>query len=194
MNDRVKIVSTQILARDWATLTKVRFALRRRDGAWQEMSRESYDHGHAAAVLLLDPQGGTVILTRQFRYPVHASGDPAWLIEVCAGLLDGEEPQAAARREVLEETGYRPITLEHVFDAYMSPGSVTEKIAFFVGTYAPGTAETAGGGLLQEGEDIEVLELPLRQALAMIGTREIIDGKTIALLQWAAINRPELVR
>lgn len=194
MTDRVKIISTEVLAKNWATLTKARFSLQRRDGTWQEMTRESYDHGHAAAMLLLDETTGKVILTRQFRYPVHVSGDPAWLIEVCAGLLDGEEPDVAAAREAMEETGYRPTAVEHVFDAYMSPGSVTEKISCFVGSYVAGSAETAGGGLHAEGEDIEVLEMPLKAALAMIGTGEIMDGKTIALLQWAAINRPELVR
>ena len=144
--------------------------------------------------LLLDPAAATVLLTRQFRYPVYANGDPAWLIEVCAGLLDGEEPAIAASREAVEETGYRPVTLDHVFDAYMSPGSLTEKIACFVGSYVSGSPENAGGGLEDEGEDIEVLELPLSTALTMIKTGKITDGKTIMLLQWAALNRPELVR
>ncbi|MEO5808058.1 NUDIX domain-containing protein [Devosia sp.] len=194
MDERVRILETQTLSDDWATLNKVTFALQRRDGTWQTMSRESYDRGHAAAMLLLDPATGTVALTRQFRYPVYASGDPAWLIEVCAGLLDGEQPVEAIMREALEETGYRPTAVEHAFDAYMSPGSVTEKLSHFIGHYTSGQRETTGGGLHDEGEDIEVLELPLKQALAMIKTGEIVDAKTIALLYWAALNRPEALK
>lgn len=187
MVDQIKIISTQVLADDWATLSKVTFDLQRRDGQWQRQTREVYDHGSAAAVLLCNPAQGTVILTRQFRFPLFFKGEPAMLIEVCAGLLDGDDPAACAKKEAEEETGYRVDHVEHAFDAFMSPGSLTEKLSFFTAFYDAGSKVHAGGGLHHEGEDIEVLELPFIEALAMIGTGEITDGKTIIILQHAAL-------
>lgn len=188
MSKRIKDVTVETLANNWGTLTKASFEYQRSDGSWQHQVRECYDHGHGAAILLFEPDAQTVILIRQFRYPVFAAGDPAFLVEVCAGLVDNDPPQTAVMREALEETGYEPFGVEHMFDAYMSPGSVQEKVSCYLGLYHAGSA-AAGGGLADEGEDIEVLELPLAEALAMIDRGEIIDGKTIMMLQWLALKR-----
>ena len=183
MDDTIKIDSLTELARNWGRLDNYTVTHGRRDGTQQTVNREVYDHGSAAAVLMHAPSAGTVILTRQFRLPPHLNGDPAWLIEAPAGLLDGEAPSVAARREALEETGYEPEHLQFLFDAYMSPGSVTEKCACFLAQYTPGKTLNDGGGLIEEGEDIEVFELGLDGALAMIGSGEICDAKTIMMLQ-----------
>jgi len=190
MDERIRMIGVETLSRHWGTLTRASFDYRRRDGSWQRHVRECYDHGNAAAILLFNPATRKVLLTRQFRYPVTTNGDPGWLIECCAGLLDGDEPLTAIMREALEETGYRPHGVEHLYDAYMSPGSVTEKIAFFIGLYDDASRHGDGGGLEEEGEEIEVLEMELETALAMIRSGEIIDGKTIMLLQWAGANYP----
>jgi nudix-type nucleoside diphosphatase (YffH/AdpP family) len=152
------------------------------------VSRETYDRGNGVALLLFDAARGTVILTRQFRFPAWVNGcADGHLIEACAGLLDGNDPAAAMRREAIEETGYAVNAPRRVFEAYMSPGSVTEKLHFFVAAVDDGDRRHAGGGEAAEGEDIEVLELPLERALAMIGEGAIQDGKTIMLLQHAAL-------
>lgn len=189
MAQDVKLVREEVLVEAWGTLSRADIELRRRDGTWQSQSREVYDHGSAAAVLLCNPATGMVILTRQFRYPVHRNGDPAWLIEACAGLLDGDSPMQCAARESEEETGYRPYELIHAFAAYASPGSLTEKLDCFIGLYDAASKISAGGGLHHEGEDIEVLELPFATAFAMIASGQIIDAKTIMLLQHAALTR-----
>ena len=188
MSDTVKIQSTTKLAHNWGRFDDYVVSHRRTDGTSQTIRREVYDHGSAAAVLLYAAQAGTVVLTRQFRLPPHLNGDLAWLIEVPAGLLDGEDPEVAARREAVEETGYEPADLQFVFDAYMSPGSVTEKCACFIGSYSPGQKVGSGGGLPSEGEDIEVLELGFDTTLAMIANGEIVDAKTIMLLQALALR------
>ena len=188
MDELVRNESSTLLSDNWGKLTRHEFELRRRDGKWQHQVREVYDRGNAAVILLVDPARGTVILTRQFRFPVYREGDDPLLIEACAGLLDGDEPEICARKEAEEETGYRVGQVTHVFDSYMSPGSVKEKLSFFVGTYAPGSRVSDGGGLEHEGEDIEVMELPFEAALAMIKTGEIVDAKTIMLLQHVAIG------
>ena len=188
MTDPVTIVSTTPLARGWGRLDRYDVKHARRDGTQQTVQREVYDHGSAAAVLLYAPASRTLILTRQFRLPAHLNGDPAWLIEAPAGLTDGEAPEIAARREALEETGYEPENLIFLFDAYMSPGSLTEKCACFLGRYMPGRQASAGGGLAEEGEDIEVFELGLDEALAMIGSGMISDAKTIMMLQALALR------
>lgn len=188
MDDRVKIIEIETLSENWGVLKNTTFELRRRDGRWQQQERETYDRGDAAAILLYDPTRGTVLLTRQFRFPLYARGEAPMLIEVCAGLLDGDDPETCARKEAEEETGYRVSAIQHVFDSHMSPGSVLEKLSFFVGTYDHRSRVSAGGGLPHEGEDIEVLELPFERALAMIGGGEITDAKTIMLLQHAALN------
>lgn len=187
MDEQVRITSRKLLSDNWGKLTKYEFELRRRDGHWQPQVREVYDRGHAAVILLVDPDRGTVILTRQFRFPVHLEGDNPMLIEASAGLLDGDDPETRARKEAAEETGYRAGTVTHLFDSYMSPGSVNEKLSFFIGTYSPNDRVSDGGGLEHEGEDIEVMELPFATALEMVRSGEIIDAKTIMLIQHAAL-------
>ncbi len=186
--DNVRLLDAQVLSDNWYTLRKISVELRRRDGQWQRLSREAYDRGNGAALLLWDPRRSTVVLTRQFRLPAFLNGSPdGQLIEACAGLLDGDEPEACIRREAEEETGYRIRTPRKLFEAYMSPGSVTEKLHFFVAEYEPGDRVRAGGGLMEEGEDIEVIEMPLAEALAAIASGRIQDGKTIMLLQHVAL-------
>jgi len=187
-NDEIRIVDQQVLAHDWYLLRKTTFEHRRRDGTLQVVSRETYDRGNGVALLLFNAARGTVILIRQFRFPAFVNGlEGGMLIEACAGLLDGNDPAAAMRREAIEETGYDVRTPRKVFEAYMSPGSVTEKLHFFVAAVDDTDRRAAGGGDAHEGEDIEVLELPLARALEMIGSGQIQDGKTIMLLQHAAI-------
>lgn len=182
MNDRIQLCETQVLSDDWYTLRKITFGFQRKNGAWETQSREAYDRGNGATVLLHNPAADTVILTRQFRLPTYLNGNPTGLlIEACAGLLDDEHPDAAIIRETEEETGYRLTAVQKVMEAYMSPGSVTERLFFYLAEYSPLTEKRAGGGV--EEEEIEVLELPLAQALAMVATGEIQDGKTIMLLQ-----------
>ena len=187
-NADVRILEERVLAHDWYLLRKTTFEHRRRDGRLQVVSRETYDRGNGVALLLFNAARGTVILTRQFRFPAYVNGcADGMLVETCAGLLDGNDPLAAMRREAIEETGYTVKSPRKVFEAYMSPGSVTEKLHFFVAAYDDADRQGAGGGEAHEGEDIEVLELPLARALAMIASGEIQDGKTIMLLQHAAL-------
>jgi nudix-type nucleoside diphosphatase (YffH/AdpP family) len=188
MDDKAKIISIETLSENWGVLKKITFDFRRSDGTDQRLVREVYDRGDAAAVLLYDPARGTVVLTRQFRIPLHARGEDPMLIEVCAGLLDGDNPEACARKEAEEETGYRVTAIRHAFDAHMSPGSVNEKLSFFVASYDHNSRISDGGGLHHEGEDIEVLELPFERALAMIRSGAIADAKTIMLLHYAALE------
>ena len=184
----VRLLDAQVLSDNWYTLRKISVELRRRDGQWQRLRREAYDRGNGAALLLWNPVRRTVVLTRQFRLPAFLNGSPdGQLIEACAGLLDGDEPEACIRREAEDETGYRIRTPRKVFEAYMSPGSVTEKLHFFVAEYEPGDRVRAGGGVVEEGEDIEVIEMPLAEALAAIASGRIQDGKTIMLLQHVAL-------
>ena len=187
-NERVRIVEQRVLADDWFVLKKNIFDYRHSSGRWQRLQRETYDRGDGAALLLFNRARGTVVLIRQFRFPAYANGlADGMLVEACAGLLDNEAPEVAIRREVQEETGFAVRMPRKVFEAFMSPGSVTERLHFFVAEYEPGDRTGDGGGDASEGEDIEVLELPLDRALAMIGTGEIQDGKTIMLLQHAAL-------
>ena len=189
MNDRVRVVGVETLSDDWALLRKTTFDWRRADGSWRREARETYDRGDGATILLHDAQAGTVLLTRQFRLPAFVNGHPdGMLIEAPAGLLDAEDAEAAIRREAEEETGVRVGAVRRLFEVYMSPGSVTERIAFFAAPYSRADRVAAGGGLEHDGEDIEVLELPLARALAMVQTGEIADGKTIMLLQWARLE------
>jgi nudix-type nucleoside diphosphatase (YffH/AdpP family) len=188
-DEHVRILEQRVLAHDWYLLRKTTFEQRRRDGRLQVVSRETYDRGNGVALLLFNAARGTVILTRQFRFPAWANGcADGHLIEACAGLLDGDDPAAAMRREAVEETGYAVSAPRKVFEAYMSPGSVTEKLHFFVAEVDDGDRLATGGGDAREGEDIEVLELPLDRALAMIAEGAIQDGKTIMLLQHAALT------
>ena len=187
-NADIRILEQRVLAHDWYLLRKTTFEHRRRDGRLQVVSRETYDRGNGVALLLFNAARGTVILIRQFRFPVYVNGCPdGMLVEACAGQLDGSDPLAAMRREANEETGYAVQAPRKVFEAYMSPGSITEKLHFFVAAYDDADRQGAGGGDADEGEDIEVLELPLAEAMAMILRGEIQDGKTIMLLQHAAL-------
>ncbi|EAV46018.1 hypothetical protein SIAM614_09328 [Stappia aggregata IAM 12614] len=187
--DYLKVVESEVLADAWGTLTRHRIAYKRRDGAWQEQVREVYDKGHGATCLLYDPERNCVLLTRQFRLPVWAAGRDPLVIEAPAGLLEGAHPEDRMRAELMEETGFQVSELEHLFDAFMSPGSVTEYVAFFRGTYHLKDKVAAGGGKETEGEDIEVLHVPLDQALEMIRSGEIMDVKTIVLLQDLALRQ-----
>lgn len=182
-HDRLRIRNVQVLSRDYYTLRKTTFDFLRSDGSWQTMSRESYDRGNGAAILLYNRRKKTVILTRQFRYPAYENGSDGFLIEVCAGVLDEKDPEACVRRESEEETGFHISHVEKVFEAFMSPGAVTERLYFYIGEYEDTDRLSAGGGHHAEGEDIEVLEMPLSEALQKIRTREIADAKTIMLLQ-----------
>jgi nudix-type nucleoside diphosphatase (YffH/AdpP family) len=185
---RVRVVEERLLSDDWYVLKKTTFEYRCRDGRWERQSRETYDRGNGAVLLLFNVDRSTVVLIRQFRFPAFVNGCiDGLLVEACAGLLDGEDPHTCIRREVEEETGFRIRSPRKILEAYMSPGSVTEKLHFFVAEYELQDRVSAGGGDAAEGEDIEVLELTLASALQMIGTGAIQDGKTIMLLQYAAL-------
>jgi nudix-type nucleoside diphosphatase (YffH/AdpP family) len=186
--DRVRVHEIQTLSEDWYVLKKTRFSFRRTDGAWQEQWRETYDRGNGATILLYDPDRRTVILTRQFRYPAFINGHDDLLIEAPAGLLDNAQPEERIRAEAAEETGFQVGAVRPVFDAFMSPGSVTERLYFFVAPYDSASRVGNGGGNAQEGEDIGVIETTIEEALGMIERGEIRDGKTIILLQYAALH------
>ena len=188
MAERVRVREVRVLSDDWYLLKKTTLDYKRRDGSWQTLNRETYDRGNGAAILLYDPARGTVLLIRQFRYPAFVNGHPEPLIEVPAGLLDELSPEEAIRREAEEEAGCHVAQPRRIFEAFMSPGSVTERLAFFVAEYSAATRIADGGGLAAEGEDIEVLERSLDEALAMVTRGEIVDGKTILLLQYAKLN------
>jgi nudix-type nucleoside diphosphatase (YffH/AdpP family) len=191
-NERVTNIDIEVLSDHWYVLRKATFDYRHRDGTTTREVREAYDRGNGVVILLLDPDAGTVLLTRQFRLPIYLNGHPnGMLIEAAAGLLDhpDEDPEEAIRREAEEESGVRVGEVRRLFELFMSPGSVTERVTFFVATYSHEQRVTAGGGLTDEGEDIEVLELTLDDALGMVASGEIDDGKTVLLLQWAALNR-----
>ena len=186
--DRVRIVDSTVLSDDWYTLKKVTFDFLRRDGTWQRQSRETYDRGNGATILLHSRSTRNVVLTRQFRMPAFVNGHDGLLIEAAAGLLDNATPEERIRLEVEEETGYRVRDVRKVFEAYMSPGSVTEKLYFYLGEYDASMRVNNGGGIEDEGEDLEVIEMPLRTALQLIDDGEIVDGKTIMLLQHIALR------
>jgi nudix-type nucleoside diphosphatase (YffH/AdpP family) len=188
-DEPIHIRSVEVLSDDWAILKKFTFDYRRRDGSLETQVRQTYDRGHGAVILPYDPERGTVLLVRQFRLPAYVSGHPEPLIEACAGLLDRDSPETCIRREAQEELGYRLGAVEQAFHAFMSPGSVTERLMFFTARYSPEDRIGRGGGDAHEGEDIEVLELALDEALAMIDRGEIIDGKTIMLLQHVRLRR-----
>ncbi|MFK7791689.1 MAG: NUDIX domain-containing protein [Devosiaceae bacterium] len=191
MNDQefLKAKADEILSDDWGTLTKHSFALKRRDGSWQEQTREVYDRGNGAACLLYNVQQDTVLLVRQFRLPAYLNEHDGFLIEAPAGLLEGLDSAERMRAELEEETGFKVSHLTQVFDAFMSPGSVSERIVCFIGNYTADDQVSDGGGHEDEGEDIEVLHLPLAQALEMMATGEINDAKTIMLLQHLAMKK-----
>lgn len=187
ISDRVRVKTTKVLSDQHYRLNEVAFDYRRGDGEWQTQKREVFDRGHAAALLPYNLAGRTVVLTRQFRLPAFLAGHDELLIEAAAGMLDDETPEKRIRAEAEEEIGYRLHDVRKVFEAFMSPGAVTEKLHFFVAEYEPAMRIGDGGGLAEEGEDIEVLELSIDQALAMTADGRIVDAKTIMLLQYAAL-------
>jgi nudix-type nucleoside diphosphatase (YffH/AdpP family) len=185
----VRNLKETVLSDEKFLLRRVEFDQRHFDGRWARLTREVYTHGNAVALLPYDPARGTVLLTRQIRFVTYLNGHPHPLIEACAGMLDGDEqPEAAIIREAREEIGCVIRNPRRIFDSFMSPGCFTERISFFVATYGEADRTGRGGGLADEGEDIEVLEMPLEAAVAMIGRGGIVDAKTILLLQWAALH------
>jgi nudix-type nucleoside diphosphatase (YffH/AdpP family) len=189
-SERVRIRTVRTLSDDWYVLKKTTFDFLRRDGTWQTQNRETYDRGNGAAILLYNREHGTVLLTRQFRFPAYVNGlADGMMIEVCAGLLDQEDPEGCAKREAEEEAGFVVHNPRKVLEAYMSPGSVTEKVFFFVAEYERQHRVSSGGGDETEGEDIEVLEIPIDRAMEMVAGGEILDGKTIMLLQYARLEK-----
>ena len=189
MNPNVKIIEEKVLSNNWYVLKKIIFEYRNKKGEWQTQAREAYDRGNGATILLYNKENQTVVLTEQFRMPTYVNGnDSGMLIEACAGLLDKDNPEDCIRRETEEETGYRIGEVTKVFEAYMSPGSVTEILYFFVAEYSKAMKVNDGGGAADEQENIDVLEIDFEKAIEMIKTGEIKDGKTIMLLQYAQIN------
>ncbi|RYU97282.1 GDP-mannose pyrophosphatase NudK [Emticicia agri] len=189
MNNRVRNLNTEVLSDNWYVLRKVTFEWQAKNGNWQKHSREAYDRGNGATILLYNNTTKSVILTNQFRMPTYVNGNEnGMLIEACAGLLDKDDAENCIKRETEEETGYKISQVKKVFEAYMSPGSVTEILYFFVAEYTKEQKVNDGGGVIDE-EDIEVLELDFAKAMEMIKNGEIKDGKTIMLLQYAMLHQ-----
>jgi GDP-mannose pyrophosphatase NudK len=185
----VNILKTEILSDNWYILKKVTYEYTKKDGSRLTQSREAYDRGNGAAILLYNKQQQTVILTKQFRLPTYINGnETGMLIEACAGLLDKDNPEDCIKRETEEETGYKVSEVQKVFEAYMSPGSVTEMLYFFIAEYAAEMKVSDGGGVEHEEENIEVIELPFDKAIQMVKNGEIKDAKTIMLLQHVKLN------
>ncbi|HEY5824445.1 MAG TPA: GDP-mannose pyrophosphatase NudK [Cyclobacteriaceae bacterium] len=188
MSERARIIKKEILSDNWYILRKITYEYQHKNGEWLTQTREAYDRGNGATILLYNKQNNTVILTRQFRLPTFINGNESgMLIEACAGLLDQDNPEDCIRRETEEETGYKITEVKKIYEAYMSPGSVTEILYFFVAEYSKDMKEGEGGGV-DEDEDIDVLELKFSDAWEMMERREIKDAKTIMLLQYAKIN------
>jgi len=190
-NPDVVVRDVEVTSDGWHVLRRTTYDYHRRDGSWTTEQRETYDRGNGATILLYDRDRSTVLLTRQFRYPVYVNEHPdGMLVETAAGLLDHEDPETAIRREASEELGIHVGALTHVFDVYMSPGSVTERLHFYAAPYTPADRTGEGGGLIDDGEDIESVEVDIRTALEMIRDGRIADGKTIMLLQWSVLEGP----
>lgn len=183
MKPNIRIKSVEVLSDDWAVLKKTVLDYQRRDGVWETQIRQTYDRGNGATIIPFDPVRQTVLLVRQFRYAAYVTGHEDGLIEACAGLLDADDPETCIRREAEEELGYRLRDVHLVFSPFMSPGSVTERLWFFAAHYSPADRISDGGGHAEEGEDIEVLEISLDDALASVRDGKILDAKTIMLLQ-----------
>ena len=189
MNSKIRKLEKTLLSDNWYTLNKYSFEYQKPDGVWEHQERESYDRGNGSTILLYNSTEGTVILTRQFRLPSYVNGNPdGMLIEACAGLLDQDNAEDCIKKEAEEETGFRLENVRKIYEAFMSPGSVTEVVYFFVAEYNNSMKVSSGGGLEHEQENIEVLELKFNKALAMIESGEIKDGKTIMLLQYAQLH------
>ncbi|ALM07438.1 GDP-mannose pyrophosphatase [Sediminicola sp. YIK13] len=188
-NGTVKNIEKELLSDHWYTLHKITFEYHKEDGTWEKQVREVYDRGNGAAILLYNREKGTVVLTKQFRMPTYMNGNPSgMMIEVCAGLLDGDHPEDCIKKEVEEETGYRVREVKKVFESYMSPGSVSEILHFFIGQYDEHMKVGEGGGAAHETENIEILEYTFEEALDMIQKGTIKDAKTIMLLQYAKVH------
>ena len=185
---KAEIAGEKTLADQWTRLSSFELDYTDSQGEKHRLEREVYHRTPAACILLYDPKRETVVLVRQFRLPAQLIGEPAWMIEVPAGLLDGDHPDAAIRREAMDETGFRVRDVRFLFKALTSPGSITEIIHFFAAVIDTSDRVATGGGLAEEHEDIEVLEVRLSEALAMIESGDIYDAKTIMLLQWAVLN------
>ncbi|OOG77614.1 GDP-mannose pyrophosphatase NudK [Algoriphagus sp. A40] len=189
MITNVKILDTKILSDNWYILRKITYQYTKRNGEAMTQTREAYDRGNGATILLYHPEQKTVILTRQFRLPTFVNGNESgMLIEACAGLLDNENAEDCIKRETEEETGYKISKVRKIFEAYMSPGSVTEILHFFIAEYRNDMKVSEGGGAEDEEENIEVMEIAVDDALAMIDSGEIKDGKTILLLQYIKLH------
>ncbi|MGJ8592315.1 MAG: NUDIX domain-containing protein [Aquaticitalea sp.] len=190
LNERLKNITKKILSKAWATLYEIDYDYQFKDGSWKRISRESYDRGRGACILLYNKEKGTVILTKQFRMPPYQNNEQdGMLIEACAGAIDkNESPEATIIRETEEEVGYKLKNVMQVMEAYTSPGALTEKMYFFVASYSEKMKLHNGGGVETENEEIEVLELPFKQTLKMTESGEIKDAKTIILLQYAQIH------
>jgi nudix-type nucleoside diphosphatase (YffH/AdpP family) len=188
-NPDVEIESVDVTSDGWHVLRRTTFRYRRRDGRWVRQERETYDRGNGATILLYDLERRVVLLTSQFRFPAYVNGHPdGMLVEAAAGLLDGDSPEEAVRREVAEELGVAVGEPRLVFGLFMSPGSVTERVHFFVAPWSPADVTGQGGGVESEGEDIESIELGFDEALRMVSDGRIADAKTVILLQWAALH------
>jgi len=188
-NNNIKILTTEILSDNWYVLKKITYEVFK-NGEWKKQTREAYDRGNGATILLYNKENKTVILTKQFRLPSFINGnETGMLIEACAGLLDKDNAEDCIKRETEEETGYQVKDVRKIFEAYMSPGSVTEILYFFVAEYAESMKVHEGGGIEHEQENIEVLELNFDDAMRMISSGEIKDAKTIMLLQYAKLNQ-----
>ena len=195
MNEVVRNLTEEVLSDDWYTLKKYTYEIRDRHGNWLRQSREAYDRGNGATILLYDQNRQTVVLTRQFRLPTYLNGNSSGMLtETRAGLLDKLSPEACIRKELMEETGYAIDDVQRIMSAYMSPGSVTEILHFFIGRYTLDNRTGRGGGLSEEQEEIEILEYPLDKAFGMVASGEIRDAKTIMLLQYLQLNRTTLFK
>lgn len=192
MTETIKILERNVVWEKFIRIERLTIEQQLPDGRMVTLDREVHDHGQAAAILLYDPARGTVILVRQFRAGAHMAGGPGFLLEIPAGLLEGDAPAEAIRREAMEETGYFVGEAHHLFDFFASPGTLTEKVALFAAFVSASDRVMEGGGLDEEHEYIEVVELPLEEAFAMISTGDILDAKTIMALQWAMLARPAL--
>jgi len=189
MNPKIRNINTEVLSDNWYTLNKITFDYQLKNGEWVRQMRESYDRGNGATILLYNIKKSTIILIRQFRMPTYAtSNQSGMIIETCAGLLDGDDPETCIIKETEEETGYKIRNVKKIFESYMSPGAVTETIHFFIAEYSEQMKVSEGGGLISEHEDIEILEVDFHKAFEMINSGEIVDAKTIMLLQYARIN------
>lgn len=190
VNHRVKNIKTEVLSDNWSLLNKITFDYLRNDGTWQTQIRESYNRGNGATVFMYNKETQNIILIRQFRIPSYLNGNESGLlIETCAGMLDADDPETCIKKEIFEETGYKIEKVTKVFEAFMTPGAVTESIHYFIAEYNDKMKSTLGGGLHTEQEDIEVLEMPFTKAIQLLNEGTIKDAKTMLLIQYAQIHK-----